>query len=161
MKLLFTFIILNIVNVILQTAKSIATVKCDKTVAAIANAVAYGLYTVVIIYTVCDLPLWEKVLIVAISNFVGVYLVKFIETKLNKDKLWKIEATVEGLPYNYLEWSLKHYKATNYNIIKVNDSVNIVNFYCYTKEESGKAIQVCKVINAKFFVSESRINLHF
>ena len=159
MKLLITFIILNIVNVILQTAKSIATVKCGKTIAAIANAVAYGLYTIVIIYTVCDLPLWEKVLIVAVANFVGVYLVKFIETKLNKDKLWKIEATVENLPYNYLEWSLKHYKATNYNIIKVNSEVNIINFYCYTKEESDKAIQICKAINAKFFISESRINL--
>ena len=56
-KLLILFIALNIVNVIIQTVKSLATVKCGKTVAAIVNAVAYGLYTVVVVYTVCDLPL--------------------------------------------------------------------------------------------------------
>ena len=51
MKLLIIFIILNIFNVILQTVKSICTVKCGKTVAAIVNAVAFGLYTVVIVFT--------------------------------------------------------------------------------------------------------------
>lgn len=159
MKLLIIFIVLNIVNVILQTAKSIATIKCSKLVASIANAGAYGLYTIVIVYTVCALPLWEKVLIVAAANFIGVYFVKLIEAKLNKDKLWKIEATVEELPYDYLEWSLKHYNATNYNILRVNENTNIINFYCYTKEASDKAIQICNAINAKFFVSESRITL--
>ena len=39
--LLLTFIILNILNVIIHTVKSIATVKCGKTAAAIINAVAY------------------------------------------------------------------------------------------------------------------------
>ena len=53
-KLFITFVILNIVNVIIQTVKSLATVKCGKTVASIVNAVAYGLYTVVVVYTVCD-----------------------------------------------------------------------------------------------------------
>jgi len=41
--LILTFIILNIVNVILQTCKSLATVKCGKFGAALVNAVAYGL----------------------------------------------------------------------------------------------------------------------
>ena len=62
-KLFITFVILNIVNVIIQTVKSLATVKCGKTVASIVNAIAYGLYTVVVVYTVCDLPLWLKVVV--------------------------------------------------------------------------------------------------
>ena len=94
MNLLLVFVVLNVLNVILQTAKSIATVKCGKTVAAVANAVAYGLYTVVIIYTVCELPLWQKVLIVAGANFIGVYVVKAIEKKLEKEKLWKVEMAI-------------------------------------------------------------------
>ena len=48
-ELLIIFIVLNIVNVVIQTVKSLATVKCGKTVAAIVNAVAYGLYTVVVV----------------------------------------------------------------------------------------------------------------
>ena len=53
--LLILFVVLNVTNVIIQTIKSLATVKCGKTVAALVNAVAYGLYTVVTIYMLCDL----------------------------------------------------------------------------------------------------------
>ena len=102
MKLLITFIILNIVNVILQTIKSICTVKCGKFMAAAANALAYGLYTIVIIYTNCELALFAKVIIVALSNFIGVYAVKFIEDKLNKDKLWKFEINIDDI----LSWNI-------------------------------------------------------
>ena len=85
---------MNELNVIIQTVKSICTIKCGKTVAAIVNAVAYGLYTYIIVLTNCDLPLLAKCLIVASANFVGVWVVKFFEEKARKDKLWKIEATV-------------------------------------------------------------------
>ena len=47
MNTLLLFIILNAVNVFVQTIKSICTVKSGKTVAALVNAVAYGIYTVV------------------------------------------------------------------------------------------------------------------
>ena len=40
-KLLIIFIVLNVVNVIIQTVKSIATIKCGKTMAALVNAIAY------------------------------------------------------------------------------------------------------------------------
>ena len=60
-KLFIIFIVANILNVILQTVKSLATVKCGKGSAALINAVSYGFYTYVIVLTVCDLPLWLKV----------------------------------------------------------------------------------------------------
>ena len=116
-KLFWIFVILNIVNVIIQTIKSIATVKCGKGMAAFVNAVAYGLYTVVVVYMVCDLPLWLKVVVIAICNLIGVFFVKWGEEKARKDKLWKIEATVydayteslhedlkrKDIPHNYIE----------------------------------------------------------
>ena len=69
-------------------------VKCGKGLASVVNALAYGLYTVVIVYTNCDLALWLKCLIVALSNLIGVYVVKLFEEKLRKDKLWKIDMTI-------------------------------------------------------------------
>ena len=92
--LLLIFIGLNIANVIIQTIKSIATVKCGKGVAALVNAVAYGLYTIVTVYLMCELSLGLKALVVALCNLIGVYLVKWAEEKARKDKLWKVEATV-------------------------------------------------------------------
>ena len=85
--LLLIFIGLNIANVIIQTVKSIATLKCGPGVAAIVNAIAFGLYTIVTVYMLCDLSLWLKALIVALCNLVGVYVVKWCEVKARKDKL--------------------------------------------------------------------------
>lgn len=155
-KLLILFIVLNVVNVIIQTVKSIATIKCGKTVAALVNAIAYGLYTVVVVYTVCELPLWLKVVVVGGANLVGVYLVKLFEEKSRKDKLWKVEATVlrgwtkelhsalveAEIPHNYLE-----------NVGKY----TLFNLYCATQAQSAKAKEIMTKYDAKYFVSETKI----
>ena len=44
-NLLLVFIFANIVNVIIQTIKSLCTIKCGKGMAALVNALAYGFYT--------------------------------------------------------------------------------------------------------------------
>ena len=118
-KLLILFIILNVVNVIIQTVKSLATIKCGKTMAALVNAVAYGLYTVVVVYTVCDLPLWLKVVVVGVANLIGVYLVKLFEEKSRKDKLWKVEATVSSQYVERLHNELSAVKLSH-NYIDIN-----------------------------------------
>jgi hypothetical protein len=155
MQLLILFIAMNIINVVIQTVKSIATIKCGKTAAAIVNAVAYGLYTYIVVLTMCDLPLLAKCLIVAGCNFVGVYVVKFIEEKARKDKVWKVECSVpteraevfknwvkkRNLPFNYIE-----------NIGKY----TIFNIYCYTQEDSAKAKVLMEHFTLKYFVSESK-----
>ena len=154
MKLLVLFIVMNIVNVVIQTVKSICTIKCGKAVAAIVNAVAYGLYTYIVVLTMCDLPLLAKCLIVAGANFVGVYVVKLIEEKARKDKLWKVEATV--LP-GRAEWLISRLTEQHipFNYIDVEKYV-IFNIYCATQNESSIAKAHLDVANAKYFVSESK-----
>ena len=153
-KLLIIFIILNITNVIIQTVKSLVTVKCGKTAAALINAAAYGLYTYVIVLTVCDLPLWLKAIIVGACNLVGVYVVKLIEERARRDKLWKVEATIpveiaekvkhdlraNGLPHNYIDIE-KYY---------------LFNVYCENQEQSKVAKIILDYYNAKYFVSENK-----
>lgn len=154
-KLLLVFIVLNIANVIIQTVKSIATVKCGKVSAAVINAVAYGLYTIVTVYLMCELDLYLKAGIVALCNLIGVYVVKLIEEKARKDKLWKVEATVlrgwtkelhsklveAEIPHNYLE-----------NVGKY----TLFNIFCENQAQSAKAKTVLDQYNAKYFVSESK-----
>ena len=154
MKLLIIFIVLNIANVIIQTVKSIATVKCGKAVAAIVNAGAYGLYTIVTVYLMCELDLYLKAGIVALCNLVGVYVVKLIEEKARKDKLWKVEATV--LP-SKAEWLITRLTEQRipFNYIDVEKYV-IFNIYCATQNESSIAKAHLDVANAKYFVSESK-----
>lgn len=155
-KLLIIFIVLNIFNVIIQTVKSIATVKCDKVVAAIVNAIAYGLYTVVTVFMLCDLPLAWKAFIVAMCNLVGVYAVKALEEKARKDKLWKVEATVSAQYAERLHNELSVVKLSHNYIDKIGKYV-IFNVYCETQADSIEAKKLLDYYHAKYFVSESKI----
>jgi hypothetical protein len=154
-KLLLVFIGLNIANVIIQTVKSIATVKCGKGVAAIVNAVAYGLYTVVTVYLMCELSLGLKALIVALCNLVGVYVVKWAEEKARKDKLWKVEATVLRMHTNSIVQHLALAKIPH-NYLENVGPYTLFNIYCATQAESAKAREILNEYNAKYFVSESK-----
>lgn len=154
-NLLITFIALNIINVVIQTAKSLITVRCGKTVAALANAIAYGLYTIVTIYTLCDLPIALKAIVVALCNLVGVYVVKWIEEKTRKTQLWKVEATLQKS--DNWQWILEGLKGNNipHNYIDVEKYI-ILNCYCATKEQSKIAHTLLNAVGAKYFVSASK-----
>lgn len=157
MNLLIMFIVLSVVNVILQTVKSICTVKCGKGVAALVNAIAFGLYTIVIVYTNADFPLWEKVLITSLVNLVGVYIVKLIEEKMRKDQLWKVELTVKKYRADSLEIMLEQAQLP-YNDYNTNDNKHtIFNIYCATQEQSLAVKEIAKQFDAKYFVSETKI----
>lgn len=157
-ELLWLFIVLNVLNVIIQTVKSIATIKCGAWSAAVINAIAYGLYTIVVVYTVCDLNLWLKVAVVAVSNLIGVYVVKVLEEKSRKDKLWKVEATIrsQGIEPQYDDCiiALKESRVP-FNYIDANKYI-IINCYCATQSESLKVKDILNKYNAKYFVSESK-----
>jgi uncharacterized protein YebE (UPF0316 family) len=155
MKLLILFVVMNIVNVVLQTIKSLATVKCGKWGAAVVNAVAYGLYTYIVVLTMCDLPLLAKCLIVAGANFVGVYVVKFFEEKARKDKLWKVEATVPFERYESLDYDLTNH-FIEHNYILLGEKYAVFNIYCPTQEQSKFAKKILDGHKAKYFVSESK-----
>lgn len=155
-QLLLIFIGLNIFNVIIQTVKSLATVKCGKVIASLTNAVAYGLYTIVTIYMLCELPIWWKAGIVALCNLIGVFVVKWIEEKLRKDRLWKIEATVYAELTNRLHEELKKAEIPH-NYIENIGKYTIFNVYCETQVESATAKKILDSNAAKYFVSESKI----
>lgn len=153
--LLIQFIILNITNVIIQTVKSIATIKCGKGVAALANAIAYGLYTIVVIYMVCELPLWQKVVIVGGANLVGVYVVKALEEKSKKSKLWKIEVTALQADKTKI---LDHIRNLNlsYNYFDINNEYVGFNFYCSTKEDTTIVKNLLHWYNVKYIILENK-----
>ena len=153
MKLLILFIVMNVLNVIIQTVKSICTIKCGKVAAAIVNAVAYGLYTYIVVLTMCELPLLAKCLIVAGANFVGVFVVKFFEEKARKDKLWKVEATIPAKYQGAVHFDLRDIP---HNYIEGVGNYALFNFYCATQAESAKVRDIINQYEAKYFVSESK-----
>ena len=152
---LFVFIVLNVLNVIIQTIKSIATIKCGAWTAAGINALAYGLYTVVVVYMNADgLGLMWKAIIIGMANLIGVYVVKLIEIKSRKDKLWKVECTVTRTKTSSLDEELKRTSIPhNYVIV---GSHTVFNCYCATQKESLTVKEILARYNAKYFVTESK-----
>lgn len=157
MNLLILFIVLSIINVIVQTFKSLFTIHGNKFTASAINAIAYGFYTIMIVYTVCDLPLWQKALITALANLIGVYLVKLAEEKLRKDKLWKIEATVLPEDVNSIaNECIENDIDYNYNTVEGKHNYYSFSFYCPEQKDSAKVAKILKKYNCKWFVSESK-----
>lgn len=153
--MLISFIFFNILNVVIQTVKSIVTIKCNKWVAAIVNAVAYGLYTYIVVLTASDIDLWFKIITVALANLVGVFIVKWVEEKKRKEMLWKIEFTIKTEVLQNVKTLLTLAKVP-FSYIEIGKNT-IVNAYCATGKESESVKEIIKKYNAKYFVSETKI----
>lgn len=153
-KLLMIFIGLSIVNVVFSTIKSIVTIKGSPFVASMVSALYYGYYNIVLIYTVADFPLWQKVVVTFGCNLVGVFTVKYAEEKARKDKLWKVEATVKPSTKEDIETYCKKYDIP-YNYVNI-EKYLLFNFYCATQAESAKVKKLLDAHDAKYFVNESK-----
>lgn len=155
MKLLIIFIILTIINVIMSTIKSLLTINGGKWLAATSSAIYYGYYNIVLIYTVADFPMWQKVVVTAACNIVGVFIVKYFEERSQKEKLWKIETTVKKYESNALIKESNE-KDLSFNYVDCNKYV-LFNFYCATKADSQCVKKILKKYQSvKYFVSESK-----
>ena len=154
MNTILLFALCTAVNVILSTIKSILTVKGGKLSASFINALTYGFYSYVIVLTSADcMPIWLKMAITAVCNFIGVYLVKWIEEKARKDKLWKVELTVPTKYTNIIDFDLHD---VPHSYIKLSDKHTLFNFYCATQKESAKVKVIANQYEAKYFVAESK-----
>ena len=154
MNIILLFALCTAVNVILSTIKSILTVKGGKFSASFINAITYGFYSYVIVLTSADgMPIWVKMAITAVCNFVGVYLVKWIEEKARKDRLWKVELTVPTKYTNTIDFDLHD---VPHSYIELSDKHTLFNFYCATQKESAKVKAIANQYEAKYFVAESK-----
>lgn len=158
MNFLMFFILITLANVIIQTVKSLFTIKGGKVSAATVNAVAYGFYTYIIFFTADDnLCLWQKALITALCNFVGVFLVKYLEQKFQKDRLWIYNCTakVENEDIIKITDLLKSMDISlTYNQLK--DDLYTLSIYSYSQSESEMIKSVLKNYKIKYCAIETK-----
>ena len=157
MKTILIFSLLQFANVIFSTIRSILTIKGSKMTATISNALYFGYYTIVLVYMVADFPLWIKVLTTTLTNFVGVYLVKLFEERKKKDRIWKIESTVDTETLAKIDAAGVTSRVSS-NSFPISVDEYVLTFYCYSQKESEIVIDTLKnKYNAKFFVTENRL----
>lgn len=157
MKLFITFIALSIINVIFSTIRSITTIKSGKTIASIISGGYFAFYNIMLIYTVADFPMWQKCVITFACNVVGVWIVKLVEEKMRKDKLWKIEVTVKQRDKVKLVEELVK-KDIPFSMIRtVNAEYTKIEAYAATQKESREIKEIIEQLEtAKYFVTESK-----
>lgn len=155
MNMLILFSFLTIINVVFSTIKSIVTIKSGKTVAALISAGYYGYYNIVLIYTVADFPLWQKVVVTFLANLIGVWIVKWGEEKARKDKLWLVKITI---PVNYSDIIKK--ELNNNNISFTYYDINkyfVFDCFCENQKNTKIVSTLCKKYQGKIFATENKI----
>lgn len=133
------FCSISLFNVIMQTVKSLCTVRCSTFIAACVNALTYAVYVYVIVYTNAEgLTLWGKALITAGANFVGVYIANFFFNKLfTKEVAWVVSVSVLHPDVFLRKLNTNHlvYHDYGYNS---DQTYRLIDVYCPNKEASKK-----------------------
>lgn len=164
--IIILFAIGSFINVALNTFKTIIMHKEKKLSSSIINAITYGFYTVIVLFTAIPLflndgiDLIAKILITIVTNFIGVWASMTILEKFKKDSLWEIVATVKGVDNaRYLEVFFTVDKIS-FNCITTNKEEEYV-FHIYSENQS-QSICIKKILdeyNAKYIVHEERVKL--
>lgn len=148
------FSLCSLINVMFSTMKTIIMYRNNKFSSSLANAISYGFYTVIVVLMAGDMPLLLKIVIVSVTNFVGVWISMIILDKFRKDRLWKVEVTI---PNEYVFEVKKDIRDISYSMIKIDNKYTLFNFYCPTQTDSLKVKEIVNKYHAKYFVSESKI----
>ena len=158
MNAIIFFALMTVINVTLSTIRSLCTIKGGKWLSAITNALCYGFYPLIVMLTAKDtVSIITNMVITAVANFVCVWLIKFVEEKARKDKLWKFEATFEHNEkrLDIIKESCELHEIP-YNYIDI-DKYYVMNFYAKTQSESEIIKALIDSHNGKYFVSESKL----
>ena len=152
MKIIIIFALATLINVLLSTIRSITTIKSNKWIAGLVNAISYGFYTWLVVLTVADFNLWIKVGITAIANFIGVWIIKFIEEKARKDKMWRIDLAI---PTDERDFAHHRLADIPHNFVECG-SWTMFNCYCATQTETAKVKQLGVALGGKYSAYESK-----
>ena len=155
--LIMLFVGLTIVNVVLNTARVIITVKGGKFLSALTSAIAFGFYALMTIYIVV-MPIgnWWKVAITAVVNFVGVYFVKYLEAKIRKDRLWLVDVVIYPKNLELMHTLLNKAGIQFIETPMSNSDSHLFHIYSNTQDESREIKNMLGEIGAKYVVMESK-----
>lgn len=156
LKFIIIFSICSLLNVMFNTAKTIIMYDNNKLSSSLINAITFGFYTVVVVLMAGDMALWLKVVITAVTNFVGVWISMCILDRMKKDKLWRVDATIRPQYIDKVESALTNAEIPYTTLVTNDEAHYIVNIFCATQKDSEMVKSVLTKYKAKYFVSESK-----
>lgn len=88
------FIIIQLINVIISTIKSVATIRCSPWNAAHINAISYTI-AAVITKLITQQTFLVVIIVTLITNEIGVYIGRKITDSFQKEKLWVYNCVIK------------------------------------------------------------------
>ena len=155
MNAILIFALATVINVTLSTIRSICTIKCGKWLSALSNAVCYGFYPLIVMLTANGtVDIIVNMCITAVANFICVWLIKWVEEKARKDKMWKIEMAIPKEEKD-LVCDMLDRKGIPYNYVDVGSWV-MFNCYCDHQEDTKLCVDTTKHLQGKISAYESK-----
>ena len=161
------FFVCSLINVILNTLKTIIMHKEQKISSTIINAITYGFYAIIVVMTASALDLWITILITIVANSIGVYGSMWLLEKFKKDSLWEIVANIKVNAtelHNFESYLGGH--DIPYNLVKIygcdiSDGKTPFTAHIYSENQyqSEKIKFILDKLNAKYIVHEERVKL--
>lgn len=153
---LVVFVIVNLINVMLSTMKSILTVKSTRVVATLINAVSYGFYALMV-KQMANYDVATVVTVTILANLIGVYSSMWLLDKFKKDKLWKVTVIPQSEDVVNVRGSLIH-KGLGFNEYKVFTKYGeTIGFDIFTNNQTESATLreiLNNYVNVKYHVLE-------
>ena len=157
------FFVCSLINVILNTLKTIIMHKEKKISSTIINAITYGFYAIIVVMTASALDLWITILITVVANAIGVYGSMWLLERFKKDSLWEITATIDNTTDNYnLHYVINSLKLVgiSFNYMETSKIEEYV-FHIYSQNQNDSVLikDILEQVNAKYIVHEERVKL--
>jgi uncharacterized protein YebE (UPF0316 family) len=153
------FIILQVINVILSTIKSIVMIKGSKWGAIIANTVYFGVYTAVLKQISAIDNLLVLVIITMLANFFGTWVGIVITDKLRKADLWIIKTVIR---IGYVKDYKKALNDTGIKYISYQttwDEYTAIDIFSESRTQSKKIKEILLKFKAKYSIYKSHQDL--
>lgn len=157
-EFVITFSILSIIDVMLSTMCSIITVNSNnKIFVAFFNGFYNSLYNIILIMIISSqFSIINKCIVIFASNFIGVYVVKLLEEKFNKDKSYiyivsckENNRNVNKIYYIFKEASIK----SIYSEI-ITDNLYSMQIFSSNNKESKIIESVLNNFNVSYHIVE-------
>lgn len=147
------FFILNLINVVLGTMRSILTVKSTPFVSMVINTISYTFYSG-IVKLVSGQNMAVVLITTALTNIIGVYFAQFILNKARKDRLWRITATVKYNKNKDIANALEQYNISYNEQATDGNKTAIFDIFSKTQGESALIKELLVKNKAKYHVIE-------
>ena len=153
------FIILQVINVILSTVKSIVLIKGHKWGTVVANTIYFGVYTAVLKQLTAIDDIFMLVVITMAANFIGTWIGIEVTEKLRKADLWTINTVVKA---EYLKDYKKALNEANIKYISYQttwDECSAVDIFSESRAESKTIKKILDQFKVKYSIHASHKKL--